>query len=157
LCPHGAGQAQAIESINLDPYEVAYLANGAALAVNGGLAKLIHGNVVAVTSNGKFSAPDKLPAEAHPVEQAVYNAVRDKADITVREIHKAATPATHSIGDRFQEQGLVVAESHALMARAVPILLLLMLAALLRQPRRLVLGMGCGWGSRLLTISLGRG
>src|SRR5262245_58429038 len=59
----------------LDPYEVAYLAGKSPLAVNAALATLVHREQLEVSaSDRKVSIRGALPPDAHPLEQAVYEA-----------------------------------------------------------------------------------
>src|SRR5262245_39090925 len=76
-----------VDGIQLDPYEVAYLANGEPLVINGAMAQLVHANILGVTSTGKLSTTGDLPESAHTVERAVYNAVKVNTGCSVREVH----------------------------------------------------------------------
>jgi uncharacterized protein (TIGR04222 family) len=126
----------------LDPYEVAYLAGKAPLAVNAAIANLLNRKVVTLDAKDrKLTATGELPSGAHPLEAALHLTTRGGSGETLKEIHARLGKVVEKVGHRLQDLKLVVDDGRALAARTVPLLLMLALA---------------GFGAVKILVGLGR-
>ena len=107
------------EEVQLDPYEVAYLAGGEQRAADAAIVGLVQRRVLAVApAERKLIAQSPLPAKAHPLEKAVAPS-KAQPEWTVVAARSAARPALAEIRDRLIGLGLVVADGQAWATRLV--------------------------------------
>jgi uncharacterized protein (TIGR04222 family) len=117
------------EAMQLQPYEVAYLAGGTPQAVNAALANLVHrGLLLANAAERTLSAPKEPSAKLLPFERSVYDSVQEHKNLSVRELHSSMKTAGEALGDRPRALGLLVAEDRAVLGRVVPTLLIFAVA-----------------------------
>src|SRR5262249_7894118 len=117
-----------LETPRLDPYEAAHLAGGATLAVNAAVARLVHADVLKLDeSSGTLHRHGELPADAHPLEKAAYDANLEA--LTVRELRVAVAPEAAKIRERLEQLGLELPAEQASKARWWPVLLMLAVTA----------------------------
>jgi hypothetical protein len=76
-------------------------------------------------ATGKLAYRDPLPAGADPLEERVYEA----ALVDIRSARQAAAPEVAKIRERLEDEGLELPAGQARVARWLPALLLLSLAA----------------------------
>jgi uncharacterized protein (TIGR04222 family) len=103
---------------NLDPYEAAYLAAGASLAVDAAIASLVQRETLAVETGGRrLTIAGRLRDKSHDLERAVYKSIAAEAGATVEAVRPDAKRAADKIRQRLEDLGLVVADGAAWTAR----------------------------------------
>src|SRR5262249_36710632 len=78
-------------------------------------------------SSGKLHRHGELPADAHPLEKAAYDANLEA--LTVRELRVAVAPEAAKIRERLEQLGLELPAEQASKARWWPVLLMLAVTA----------------------------
>ena len=105
----------------LDPYAVAHLAGGEAAAVNAALTSLVQRGVVSVTGDeARVRALSPLPANAHPLEQAIHAQTPGDDGVGVVELRDVLAGPLKRIGTELEARGWLLAESQARRAMLVP-------------------------------------
>jgi uncharacterized protein (TIGR04222 family) len=119
------------DACNLKPYEAAYLAGGAGLAVNAAVASLAARGLIEPGNNGILRTIQELPKEADPLERAVLAAALVKRPRRARspQVRSAAKSVAHRLGWRLKELGLLVSDRRALGGRLLPLLIALSVPA----------------------------
>ncbi|WP_406693393.1 TIGR04222 domain-containing membrane protein [Singulisphaera sp. Ch08] len=121
------------ETLDLDPYDVAYLAGGELSAVDATIASLVHRDLVKVNPAGRtIDAVGSLSDDLlHPLEQAVApNTGASEFGRKIATARQAAKPALEAIRLRLTSLGLLMdneAVWGAQLLRTIPILAVLLL------------------------------
>src|SRR5262249_15043667 len=115
--------------LDLSPYEVAYLAGGAAAAIDSALVRLINRNILAIDASERRLKvwSKKLPDSATPLEKVLYRAVEnaaDKAGAVVGSVRTAATSTAERLRARPERFGLLLSAGRARLVRLLPVVVL---------------------------------
>jgi uncharacterized protein (TIGR04222 family) len=110
------------ESPDLSPYQAAYLAGGPWRAFAAALTRLFQCGA-AVEQSGTFRRTDALPANANPLERAVWD--RAGRPARVDELFAAATDELEQIRQSLLARGLVLSDATSRVVRLVPFFLML--------------------------------
>jgi uncharacterized protein (TIGR04222 family) len=117
------------EALDLDPYEVAYLAGRDELAVNAAVASLAQRGVLDVSrANRELAVRGELPDGADPLERAVYRTPAREFAEPIKDVRSRVASEVARIAGRLQELGLLVWDGRARAARFVPFFLVLSVA-----------------------------
>ena len=120
------GDEPSKEALELDPYQVACLAGGNALAAKAALASLCHRGILAPDASRRYLSVQALVEQrAHPVEQAVFEVVRSRPRRAIRAGAMARLPEMLRLHARLQTLGLVLTNEQAALSRYLPGLILL--------------------------------
>ncbi len=111
--------------LDLDPYEVAYLAGGEKRAVNAAIASLVERKVLGLIPAEHRIRWDGTPTEAHLLERALLRAAQQEVWSEVSTLHAAAKGILEMIRSRLVTLGLLVSEGRDLGARLWAILMVL--------------------------------
>jgi uncharacterized protein (TIGR04222 family) len=126
-----ARRAKVSEGLQLDPYEVAYLAGGETLAVHAAIAVLVHTSYLSVDTTTRRLHRTKEPeADRHPLEEAVFTFVGPDQGSTVKEIEGNVRRIVSQSSARPRALGLILSEDQAMLARLLttaPLVLVLLL------------------------------
>jgi uncharacterized protein (TIGR04222 family) len=117
-----------VESVSLDPYEIAYLANGKDRTIAAAVACLVQQNYVHVVSDMQsLTLTTLIPDDSHPLERAIAKAIQH--DGNIQKIKNYNGPAIDQIYTRLQNLGLLVSNEQAAVLRrcTIPILAVLLL------------------------------
>ncbi len=111
------------DSLELDPYAVAYLSGGSELTVNAAIVSLVHaGALKADTTEPRVRRECPLPPGAHPFEQAIFAGVGAETGSTIASI-QAHSPSLLSVFDeRLKNLGLLVSRSQSVKVILYPLL-----------------------------------
>lgn len=117
------------EMLQLDPYAIAYLAGGADLAVNAAIACLVQRDLIAVDpGQRKLSHTGQSPSKPKSMEYYVYQAIGSGK--TIQEVREVVARRCDEIGERLKMTELICNDARASIARILPTLLVLAVAAL---------------------------
>jgi uncharacterized protein (TIGR04222 family) len=112
-----------VDTLELTPYEVAYLAGADKLAVTAAMARLVHARVLEADGAGrKLTILRNLPDRAHPLEKAVFQSVRPKSGERVAKVERAALPRAAPLQKRLRELELVLAPERRVSLRLLALL-----------------------------------
>lgn len=107
--------------LDLDPYEMAALQ---------GVDYVTHTAVTTLVQNGRLRIEDgdlrvaaELPSNAHRVERAVYQFVKQDGDATNTELRSAAQPEMHALERSLQQRGFLLAPEQAQRLRWTSLLI----------------------------------
>ena len=120
------------EALDLAPFEVAYLAGGPTLAVNAAIARLVHEGALTVNASDRKLLRKEggaLSKGASRLEKAVFCEVDPGSRTGLADVRQRVASDLEPIRQRLQHLGLVVADDGAVLARFVPLLLLLVVPA----------------------------
>ncbi len=128
----GAGDEPSAGAADLSSLETAYLCGGPNRVIDAAVLRLVHREVVALdAAEGHLTRRAKEPpANAHPVEQAIFNATEGEGGMELPGVRERATPAAQQLRGRLESLGLVVPQSKMAlirMAAAAPGLLVVLL------------------------------
>lgn len=126
--------------LNLSPYEIAYLAGGEKGAVYAAVAHLAHIGAIAIrpVSRTVSATAEALPADAAPFEQTIFSLVHSGQGISIPTLQRMASGPAYRLRSRLVEEGFVLSESAAQVARFTPFLV--MAASLLMGAVKIYLG-----------------
>ncbi|MEN9578004.1 MAG: hypothetical protein RJA70_1013, partial [Pseudomonadota bacterium] len=100
-----------LDELNLHPYDVAYLAGGAARAANTAIASLVdRGFLGCVPEKHQIMKVGTLGDECHPLELALFQGADLEPGTSVRALHSSASASLHAIRDRLRDEGLLKVE-----------------------------------------------
>ncbi|SIO13210.1 TIGR04222 domain-containing protein [Singulisphaera sp. GP187] len=134
-----------IETMDLDPYEVAYLSGGDEPAADAAIASLVQRGAVSVNpARRTIKAEGSLPRRLHSVERAVAPdpTFAMEAERTIAAARQAAKPALEGTRKRLVMLGLLLDNGPARIARWLPTLPLL--AVLLLGLAKIQVGLARG-------------
>lgn len=113
----------------LDPYETAYLISDSS-PVDAAVGMLVNRQAISVNAQTcTISVKSGLPANSHPIEQAVYAALSNGSAPTINHVRRALAPQVVQLGVRPRARGLIISDEQAHVARMVPAFIILMVAA----------------------------
>lgn len=119
------------DSLELDPYAVAYLSRGSKLTVNAAIASLVHaGALKADTTEPRVRRECPLPPSAHPFEQAIFAGVGAETGSTIAEIRAQAQSLLSVFDERLKNLGLLVSRSQSVKVVLYPLLAALVVPAI---------------------------
>jgi uncharacterized protein (TIGR04222 family) len=121
-----------VKGMDLDSYEVAYLAGGPTLATQAAIASLVHANLLTVNpASQRLMKTNKKPDAHRPdLEHAVHHAVHDANGSSMQSIPPKVETALNALAAGPLEQGLLVPVGRRWPARLAPALPLAALALL---------------------------
>jgi uncharacterized protein (TIGR04222 family) len=119
-----------LETSDLSPYEIAYLAGRETLAVNAAIARLVHDDVLALDTshvNLKTKAEGGVATVSEAVEEAILSAVRsgNKEQKSIDEVRDEATKALEPVAEKLEDLGLLVGDEDRIV-RVVPLIVALL-------------------------------
>jgi uncharacterized protein (TIGR04222 family) len=100
-----------VSPAELDPYELAVLNGGKRLAVTAAIANLRQADAIGPGSKAmRIQASGSLPANAHPIEQAVHDQIAQDGQQTLKTIQQKTIPkpAFTSLHGRLVQHGLLL-------------------------------------------------
>lgn len=117
---------------NLSLYEVAFLNGGAELAADTAVTRLIDQNHLSFQADsGLVKVSTLLPANAHPIEQAIYSRAADLSQgISVGTARDAGTFEAESLRDKLAPLGLLANATEQYIRVTLPMLILMAVAGL---------------------------
>jgi uncharacterized protein (TIGR04222 family) len=105
----GPGPGPPSEPPALDPYEMAYLADGPRRAVDAALTRLVRDGVLRMEGRPRrLVCQGDLPPGAHPLEKCLRPSSRAKSGRIAEELRRRATAQMEPIRARLRKLGLVV-------------------------------------------------
>ncbi|HIK42466.1 TIGR04222 domain-containing membrane protein, partial [Thermoleptolyngbya sp. M55_K2018_002] len=112
----------------LDPYEVAYLVNGANQVIDTAIVNMARSQPPAIEVQEKFLVPLVAPESLqHSLERAILESMHgSKATVDSIRRHTVTVRAVETLRSRLQELGLALSSAQAAKARLYPTLLLLL-------------------------------
>lgn len=106
----------------LDPYAVAYLADGEAGAVNAALTSLVQRGVVSVTGvAAQVRAISSLAADAHPLDRAIHEQASADKGVSVLELRSDLAAPLRRIRTELEMRGWLLSEGQAKRAYWLPL------------------------------------
>lgn len=141
-------------SIELDPYEIAYLDGGDNKLADTVLANLVHRGILKVGSvSNVVTRVGTLPADATELEKTIFEAAESPFDTGRAVRSRFATPvltmrqyvkvATKPIIAKLQSQGLILKGQQETLAKWLPFMIAMVAPLFLAVPK-IVIGMGRG-------------
>jgi len=126
------GDEPSLETRDLSPYHIAYLGGGEDQAVDAAVAKLVHASTLTLDPGSRELKPSGkgLPADAAPLERAVYAAAESRDTVEIAAVRSSASRHLVPVRQRLQDLGLLVAGDLAGTARWLPCGLVLLVPLL---------------------------
>jgi uncharacterized protein (TIGR04222 family) len=118
------GEGRRRPRVSLDPYEAAFLTGGSKAVIDTAIAMLVQRQALKASSATRsLTRREPLPRGAHPIEQAVYQAVASTLT-PVAKVRAAARWSVEQTADRLKEMGLVLSDARWWVARSIPALII---------------------------------
>ena len=113
-----------------DPYAVTYLSGGGPLTIEAAVLNLVRVGAVEVRERDGTLCRRAPPANVHPFERGVYDAIQADAGSGLKEVALAVAPGLTAIEDRLRQDGLIPTIQQGHRAMWYPMLAVLVVPVL---------------------------
>jgi len=125
--PKGESVAGELEN---SPYETAYLAGGATAAIDSAVVRLIHHGALSLDASSlRLKRKKDAPAEMHPLEEKVYEAVDKETGSLLATVRQNVAKSADKLRGRLDQLGLLIAVDRVALIRFLPALIIVAIAA----------------------------